>query len=203
MKKRISILLALTIMAVTGSLHATAATNAELSQVARKLCNAFAKQEAIPTGKNFKNILTDDFSRWMYEGFDVPSTTPGDVGEEEVMYYWFIAQDDCPSDGVKSVKILTTTATTFTANVSYKNCGEIKLHRVSFKKENGVWLIDDIGQNKGAVREFVNKSYDIFSKGGAQDILSNPDLGGWMDAQAKNEYQTSVDNYLKKWGSRH
>lgn len=203
MKRRISIIITLALIALAGSLHTGAVTNAELTQIARKLCNAFAKQEVIPADKNYKNILTADFERWMLEGNDVPSQTPGDAGEEDTMYYWFVAQEYCPTDGVKSVKILTKTATSFTANVTYRNCEQVNSHRVSFKKENGVWLIDDINHGKEEVRNYVNKSYDIFSNGGAQKILSDPDLSGWMNAQARKEYQSSVDNYLKKWGPRH
>ena len=144
--------------------------------------------------------LTADFYYLVEEGFSMPSTDPGGIGEEEIMWYWYTAQDASVDDDIKSIRYVELTDDMINAKVTYVNLGTESEHDIVIIKEDGTWKIDDFDDMKEPIREFVDTWREKYINGEAENIIrANSES---MLAADVARYREEVETYLRLFGDR-
>ena len=155
-----------------------------------------------------KSSLSREFYNLVDVGFSIPTDNPGGIGEEDFLYYWYTGQDSESGDRIVSINIISDSPELRVVKVVYKTLGQKEPHKLNFIKEtmtdeNGneqqTWVIDDFDGMKNQIYNYINTTGKKFIKGYANEILADPEIGGWMSASDKQEYLNEVEKFKKKF----
>lgn len=182
--------------------HANRAASAQVPTVQQAKQTVRTAWKGLPDhgiNQYTKTYLTPDFYALVEEGFDVPSDNPSGIGSEEMMYYWYLAQDSFGDEKITSIDILSRTKDEIKATVKYRSGGYTDSHDITLAKVDGKWQIDEFDIMRQNILKFVMEAYEAFSNGLADKILADPERSGYMTADDKAAYRRKVDAFLKKW----
>lgn len=149
-----------------------------------------------------KSCLTPEFYTLADIGYAVPSDEPGGIGSEEFVWYWYNEQDwDVEKSKVISATPISKTPDKIIAKVKYTDGWSPSTHEIVLVKLPGYdgWLIDDFDGMKQSLYEYISDIGVKFMNGYANEILANPERGGWMDASEKQEYLNEVESFKNKF----
>lgn len=149
-----------------------------------------------------QSCLTPDFYTLADMAYAVPSDYPIGIGSEDFVWYWYNEQDWLEEKSrVISVNPGSTTPERISAKVKYTDGWSPSTHDIVLVKLPGSdkWLIDDFDGMKQSLYEYVNDIGVKFMNGYANEILADPEVGGYMDASEKQQYLNEVENFKKKF----
>ena len=173
--------------------------DAEVTAIVKKLWKGIPDHGM---NKYTQSCLTPDFYNLVDVGFAIPSNDPGGIGSEEIMYYWYNGQDWIESKSrVISTSPISKTPDKIVTKVRYTDGFEPSEHEIVLVKLPGSdkWLIDDFDGLRNSIYEYVSDIGVKFMNGYANEILSDPEIGGYMDASEKREYLKDVENFKTKF----
>lgn len=152
------------------------------------------------------NSLSKKFYKLCDVAFAIPSDNPGGIGSEELMWYWYTAQDSGENDRISSVSIdsvdgdkatVTVTYLVFDTPANYK----LELVRESVDGNTRQWRIDnfissdsDMGK---CVYDYVCDLGVKFKNGYGEQIIA--EASEYMTDADKQQYRQAVEKFIKKF----
>ena len=149
-----------------------------------------------------QSCLTPDFFTLADMAYAIPTDNPGGIGSEDFVWYWYNEQDwDETKARVVSVNPVIKTSDKIVAKVKYNNGWGSSTHDIVLVKLPGSdkWLIDDFDGMKQPLYEYISDIGVKFMNGYANEILADPEVGGYMDASEKQQYLKEVESFKKKF----
>lgn len=142
--------------------------------------------------------LTPSFHALVEEGFDMPETDPGGIGDEEIMWYWDTGQDTCGDEELKTIRIVHNEPGYIVADCVFTTCGHTENYQVVLRYVDGRWGIDDFNGMRAPIEEFVNTWHNKFANGEHRRMIQSSEYS-WMSPSERSEYLESVENYLRRY----
>lgn len=132
------------------------------------------------------SFATPSLSSLLIEAFEMPVMYPGEIGDEDFLYYFLSGNGGGEPKSKAKVKSFAIDGNNGEVTVLLN--GETHKLVILQDPKEGKWLLDDFDGKKSEVKEYVDKARKYFVSG---EYLKNE----YGDQEWKNE----VKNYLKKY----
>lgn len=162
--------------------------------------------EGVPDhGLNQKteSCLSASFYTLVDLAFAMPSDSPGEIGSEDFLWYWYRGNDDVEDDHIVEIRMDEVSDVSAKVTVTYG----ITPHTLVLIPETRsntdgqretVWVIDDFDEMHKAVYEYVDSLGRKFKEGLAERIVYESEYASWMTDEEKVIYLEAVDDFLEK-----
>lgn len=140
--------------------------------------------------QKFRKFTTPELASLLEEAYDLPTMYPGEIGDEEFLYYFVTGNDDAEGSGNPRSKLISLTSIPeHRAVVSSNYYGQD--HTLKLVKVGNMWKLDDFDGQKSKVQEYVKKAREFFKSGQYKNV-----------EYPSGEYFEEVARYLKKYNPR-
>lgn len=117
----------------------------------------------IDNKENLKKYATPSLSSVLIEAFDMPEMYPGEIGDEEFLYYFVSGNDMEEGAGKAKVNSLFVDGSDATANVTW--AGSKHLLYLVRDSKTGIWQLDDFDNQKKEVENYVKTGRKYYESG--------------------------------------
>ena len=141
-------------------------------------------------------------------GFAVPTDSPGGIGSEEDMYYWYEGNGGLGEGaGLRAVTIrnqdadkIDLIAEFYEGEYGYGSDRSRFYNIILVKSRNGKdWQIDDFDGKRKEIYKYVSTVGKGFTEGLGERIIENPIISDFLEEDGIENYRREIEEFVIKF----
>lgn len=133
---------------------------------------------------SLKRYATPELSNALIEAYDTPTKSPGDIGDEDFLWYFISGNGDIQNSDKPKANLISLYGDTLLMGVNFNTWD----HILKLIKVNNQWILDDFDNMKQEIVSYNSDAREFFTSGEYRKLEYTPD-----------EWQNKVKMYFEKY----